>query len=98
PALLFGTTSLLVPLHLARLGAGAVALSGVFLAAVSLEACVSPLVGRIADRRGRLRPLSIGRSRPRRSAIRPTRGDTHASSETAARKTPLRATAPAPRR
>ncbi len=60
PALLFGTTSLLVPLHLARLGAGAVALSGVFLAAVSLEACVSPLVGRIADRRGRLLPLSIG--------------------------------------
>jgi MFS family permease len=60
PALLFGATTVLVPLRLAHLGVGAVAIGAVFLVSAALEAATSPLSGRLADRRGRLRPLSIG--------------------------------------
>jgi len=59
PALLFGTTIVLVPLRLAHLGSGAAAIGAVFVAAAALEATVSPLSGRLADRRGRLHALSI---------------------------------------
>jgi len=59
PALLFGTTIVLVPLRLSQLGVGAAAISGVFIIAAALEATVSPLSGRLADRRGRRRALSI---------------------------------------
>ncbi len=60
PALLFGTTTLLVPLRLSELGLGGLAIGGIFLAAVALEACTSPIAGRMADRRGSIFPLSIG--------------------------------------
>lgn len=59
PALLFGTTTVLVPLRLSHLGVGAVAIGGVFITAAALEAIVSPLSGRFADRHGRQRALSI---------------------------------------
>ncbi len=59
PALLFGTTIVLVPLHFSRLGAGAGTIGIVFVAAAALEATVAPLSGRLADRRGRYHALSI---------------------------------------
>lgn len=60
PGLLFGTTSVLIPLRLSHLGLGSVAIGGTFLAAVLLEACISPVAGRLTDRRGRRLPLVIG--------------------------------------
>ena len=59
PALLYGTTAVLVPLRLSHLGVGAAAIGVVFVAAAGLEATVSPLSGRLADRRGRYYALSI---------------------------------------
>jgi MFS family permease len=59
PALLFGILSVLAPLSLSRAGWGAVAIGAIFLAGASLEAVLSPVVGRISDRRGRLFPLRI---------------------------------------
>lgn len=60
PALLFGAQSVLVPLRLAQLGFGAVAIGVVFLVAAALEAVASPLIGRVADRRGRRLPIAAG--------------------------------------
>jgi len=59
PALLFGTTIVLVPLRLSHLGVGAEAIGGVFITAAALEAIASPLSGRLADRRGRRRAASV---------------------------------------
>ena len=59
PALLFGTTIVLVPLRLSHLGVSAAAIGAVFVGSAALEATVSPLSGRFADRRGRRRALSI---------------------------------------
>jgi MFS family permease len=59
PGLLFGTTTVLVPLRLSHLGFGAVAIGAVFLAAAALEAGVSPPAGRLADARGHRFPLAI---------------------------------------
>jgi MFS family permease len=50
----------LVPLRLDDLGAGATAIGAVFLVAAGLEAIVSPVVGRLSDRHGRLLPLAAG--------------------------------------
>src|SRR5262245_30744818 len=59
PALLFGTTTVLVPLRLSDLGAGAVAIGAVFVAGAALEATVAPLSGRLADRKGRYYAISV---------------------------------------
>jgi MFS family permease len=59
PALLFGTTIVLVPLRLSEFGIGAAAIGGVFVTSAALEAIASPLSGRIADRHGRYRALSV---------------------------------------
>ncbi len=59
PALLYGTASVLIPLHLSRLGAGAAAIGAVFVAAAALEATVTPLSGRLSDRRGRRRAVVV---------------------------------------
>jgi MFS family permease len=56
PALLFGTLALLVPLSLAGGGYTPFAIGAVFLAAGLIEAVLNPLVGRLSDRVGRLRP------------------------------------------
>jgi predicted MFS family arabinose efflux permease len=60
PALLFGTIAVLAPLRLDDLGVGAVGIGATWLAAAALESAVSPIVGRVSDRRGRLFPCAIG--------------------------------------
>jgi predicted MFS family arabinose efflux permease len=60
PALGFGVLTVLAPLHLAALGFGAAAVGATFLVSAGFEALLSPVVGRISDRRGRLVPLRSG--------------------------------------
>jgi MFS family permease len=60
PGLIFGTIGVLGPLRLAALGAGTAVIALVFLVSAGLEAVVSPVAGRVADRRGRLLPALIG--------------------------------------
>ncbi len=60
PALAFGALNVVGSLRLDHLGAGTVAVAGTFLVASAAEAAVSPLVGRTADRRGRLLPIRAG--------------------------------------
>jgi MFS family permease len=60
PALLFGVLNVLAPLRLDALGHGPVTISATFLAAAAAEAVMSPLIGRLSDRRGRLLPLRAG--------------------------------------
>ncbi|HEY7196313.1 MAG TPA: MFS transporter [Gaiellaceae bacterium] len=57
PAFLFGVVTVLIPLELADLGWGAVAIGSVFLVGAGLEAIMHPLVGRYSDSRGRLAPM-----------------------------------------
>jgi MFS family permease len=60
PTVFFGVFGVLVPLRLSALGATATDVATVFLCAAAAEAAVSPLVGRLSDRRGRLLPVRIG--------------------------------------
>jgi predicted MFS family arabinose efflux permease len=60
PALLFGTLSVLAPLRLHDLGAGSIWIGGSYVIAAAFEAALSPLLGRLSDRRGRLLPLRGG--------------------------------------
>ena len=57
PALLFGVLSTLAPLRLADAGWGAAAIGGVWLVGASLETVLSPVAGRVLDRRGVLLPV-----------------------------------------
>lgn len=57
--LAFGVVDVLIPLRLARLGAGAAVIGGAFLGAAAIEAVLSPLVGRVADARGRRTPVRL---------------------------------------
>lgn len=60
PALLFGAMSVLGPLRLDDLGAGALTIGAVFVVGGLLEAFVSARLGRMSDRRGRLPPVRLG--------------------------------------
>jgi predicted MFS family arabinose efflux permease len=60
PTLFFGTLAVLVPLRLSGLGVGATGVALVFLVAAAAEAAASPVVGRVADRRGRALPVRAG--------------------------------------
>lgn len=60
PAVASGLLGVLGPLRLHRLGAGAAGIGATFLAAAALEATVSPVVGRVSDRLGRLAPVRYG--------------------------------------
>ena len=62
PGLMFGTIGVLAPLRLDELGASATVIGAAWLGAALLEAGVSPIVGRVSDRRGRLYPCLIGLS------------------------------------
>ena len=60
PSMLAGAFSVLVPLHLDRLGATGVAVGAVFFASAAIEAFISPGIGRLSDRRGRIVPIRAG--------------------------------------
>jgi MFS family permease len=59
PGLLFGTLGVLAPLRMDDLGASGAAIAVVWLCAAGLEAIVSPYVGRLSDRHGRLAPVLV---------------------------------------
>ena len=60
PGLIFGAISVLGPLRLDELGFGGIAIGATWLVAAGLEGTLSPFVGRISDRRGRIAPLAVG--------------------------------------
>ena len=60
PALAAGVINVLVPLRLDELGATGLAIGAAYLVAAAFEATLSPIVGRISDRRGRLVPIRAG--------------------------------------
>jgi MFS family permease len=55
----FGVADVLAPLRLSRLGAQATLIGATFLAAAAIEAGISPVAGRLADRRGALLPIRL---------------------------------------
>jgi MFS family permease len=57
--LALGVIDVLAPLRLNRLGAGALVIAGAFLGSAALEVVLSPLVGRLSDRRGRMVPVRL---------------------------------------
>jgi MFS family permease len=60
PAAFAGAINVLLPLRLDVLGAGAVLIGAIFLVAAVVEGAMTPLVGRLSDRRGRLAPIAVG--------------------------------------
>lgn len=60
PALAFGVIGVLGPLRLDDRGFSGGAVAVTFLLAAAVEAAISPLVGRVSDRRGRLAPIRGG--------------------------------------
>ena len=59
-ALLFGTMAVLAPLRLDHLGASGLTVGVTFLVAAAGAGLSSPLLGRISDRSGWLRPVRVG--------------------------------------
>jgi MFS family permease len=59
PGLLYGILSVLAPLRLREVGYGALAIGGIFLVSGAIEATLTPIMGRVSDRHGRIRPLRI---------------------------------------
>ena len=57
PGLAFGVLDVLAPLRLAHLGVTALVIAGTFLASSAVEATLSPVAGRAADRRGVIVPI-----------------------------------------
>jgi len=55
----FGVLDVLIPLRLAELGASALLIAATFLASSTIEAGLSPLAGRRADRKGAISPVRI---------------------------------------
>jgi predicted MFS family arabinose efflux permease len=60
PASVAGMITVLGPLRLHQFGVGAGAIGATFLVSSALEAAISPLVGGLSDRRGRLAPARAG--------------------------------------
>jgi predicted MFS family arabinose efflux permease len=59
PAVASGVLNVLAPLRLHRLGASALAIGATFLLAAGAEAAITPAIGSLSDRRGRLVPLRL---------------------------------------
>ena len=57
PALVSGVLDVLAPLRLHHLGATSVAIGATFLVAAGVESFISPVAGRLSDRRGRFAPF-----------------------------------------
>ncbi|MGH3149758.1 MAG: MFS transporter, partial [Streptosporangiaceae bacterium] len=55
--LAFGVLDVLAPLRMASLGVTALLIAGTFLASAGVEAALSPVAGRAADRRGAIVPI-----------------------------------------
>ena len=55
--LAFGVLDVLAPLRMANLGVTALVIAGTFLASAGVEAALSPIAGRAADRRGAIVPI-----------------------------------------
>jgi MFS family permease len=55
--LAFGVLDVLAPLRMASLGVTALVIAGTFLASAGVEAALSPVAGRVADRRGAIVPI-----------------------------------------
>jgi MFS family permease len=55
--LAFGVIDVLAPLRMADLGVTALVIAGTFLASAGVEAALSPVAGRAADRRGAIVPI-----------------------------------------
>jgi MFS family permease len=62
PGILYGILSVLGPLRLQEVGYGALAIGGIFVLSGALEATLTPIMGRVSDRRGRLGPLRLALS------------------------------------
>ena len=60
PAVVSGTLNVLAPLQIHKFGGGAAVIGATFLVGAGLEAIVSPWVGHLSDRHGRLLPLRLG--------------------------------------
>jgi MFS family permease len=60
PAIASGVVNVLGPLRLHRLGAAAAVVGAIYLAGSAFEATVTPLIGRLSDRRGRMLPVRSG--------------------------------------
>jgi MFS family permease len=60
PAIFAGALEVLVPLRLDDLGASGAAVGAIFLVAAAVEATISPIAGRLSDRRGRMAPIRVG--------------------------------------
>jgi MFS family permease len=55
----FGVVDVLAPLRLSRLGSTATVIAATFLASAAIESGLSPLAGRLSDRRGALTPIQF---------------------------------------
>ena len=60
PSVLAGAVEVLAPLRLDELGASGTAIGAIFLVSAAIEAAISPAIGRLSDRRGRLRIVRVG--------------------------------------
>jgi MFS family permease len=60
PALGFGVLGVLAPLRLSALGWGSLAISATYLVSAAFEASISPVLGHVSDRRGRMLPIAAG--------------------------------------
>jgi predicted MFS family arabinose efflux permease len=60
PAIGSGMINVLGPLRLHALGAPAAAIGAIYLVAAGIEAAISPVMGSLSDRRGRLLPMRYG--------------------------------------
>jgi MFS family permease len=60
PSVLAGAIEVLAPLRLDELGASGTAIGAIFLVSAAVEAAISPAVGRLSDRRGRLQMVRAG--------------------------------------
>jgi MFS family permease len=60
PALLFGTLGVLASFRLHDLGFGAVAIGATWLTAAAFEGALSPVLGHVSDRIGRIKPIMFG--------------------------------------
>jgi MFS family permease len=60
PALMFGTLSTLAPLRLSHLGFGSLVIGAIWLVSAGFEATLSPALGHLSDRVGRIKPIKAG--------------------------------------